>query len=1041
MIKSKKIRISFMNLDEVLLTRVEGMATNGSINTDGASAVRRTCQLNFISDELKPVNYFELYKTKFLLEVDFGNGFKKQGIYLLTSFSSNISTNNYTFNISGKDKMCLLNGEHGGSFPFSIDVGTKEKIEYNFEPLVTFEYEPGKYYYQNKGEYILDYSPYGTSDKTYYKRLMTSQKEKLTIKEIINNVVVVYGKEQRHNIFINDLEIKGLELLEYRGSDPLYLFRDASSGKIVEITIDGDFNLRDGITPNTLPSNQFFSTSALKPVNYDPLEFQYSDAPSKYCNIIRIQYGEPIGYRDTDLTYAGELTANINENVVSVLDKIKNMLGNYEYFYDEEGHFIFQKRQDYVSNQFSSIGIDGLGMEYQQAPMTVASPIDLTKVASIGQNPQFQNIKNDFSIWGTRSGESGSLPIHSRIAIHQKPGKYVTYSGLSWKVDKNKDSLLYTKRDVDKKIWEQIGDTTKGMWEIYQNSTFPILKEKYQWFYPKFFENLYKGLSTDGRIRYFYASLHWIQVVCNIIDQFGLGDRLIVSNEEGWSVASDKLIKNIFNKLLVATGVVFTPATFGQKIVSLMENEVKAGGFGEIKNFTRDIRTELENEISSFYQSTIYYPLSTPTTVWGQEKQSTIAFLTKDTFGNGLIGHCLRKGSPNEVFEAELVHSFLTNSIANSITLNNYNMTTICNEVYQEFGLSVKKNDEGVKWISILEQKGQEDNQSTYCDFIAFPSFFAIGDNPRAWKSSIQNHFIDANTNVAIWCDQKISNYNSIHDPLRVSGMTIKVSDWREILYQMAKDYYDNGTQPDFWQKINEHNDNLYLSWKTGYEAFYEDILGFWRQLYYDPLYEPLDYELPVGYSLEDYWWGDNDSRNGWHKDVYNNPSGLNFWIDFIEPQGGLATYAIDEIGVKGKYENSSTVKSIAAKNPPALKVLTNMEWALLGENPDPNYTYIQLEGVLANSYTESSQGISALEHTQNLLFNHTYLQESITLSIVPDENLIVNSRVKLNLVNVSGEFTISKITLPLAYNGMMSVTLTKIPPTLNTEIIIKEFE
>jgi hypothetical protein len=43
----------------------------------------------------------------------------------------------------------------------------------------------------------------------------------------------------------------------------------------------------------------------------------------------------------TDLTYAGDLIANVGETLTSVLDKIKNMLGNYEYFYDVDGRFVF----------------------------------------------------------------------------------------------------------------------------------------------------------------------------------------------------------------------------------------------------------------------------------------------------------------------------------------------------------------------------------------------------------------------------------------------------------------------------------------------------------------------------------------------------------------------------------------------------------------------------------------------------------------------------------------------------------------------------
>jgi hypothetical protein len=43
----------------------------------------------------------------------------------------------------------------------------------------------------------------------------------------------------------------------------------------------------------------------------------------------------------TDLTYPGDLIAAVGETVTSVLDKIVNMLGEFEYFYDLNGQFVF----------------------------------------------------------------------------------------------------------------------------------------------------------------------------------------------------------------------------------------------------------------------------------------------------------------------------------------------------------------------------------------------------------------------------------------------------------------------------------------------------------------------------------------------------------------------------------------------------------------------------------------------------------------------------------------------------------------------------
>ena len=43
------------------------------------------------------------------------------------------------------------------------------------------------------------------------------------LKDIITEAVHLYAKEPYHNIIINDLDDVGLELLEYRGTDPMFL--------------------------------------------------------------------------------------------------------------------------------------------------------------------------------------------------------------------------------------------------------------------------------------------------------------------------------------------------------------------------------------------------------------------------------------------------------------------------------------------------------------------------------------------------------------------------------------------------------------------------------------------------------------------------------------------------------------------------------------------------------------------------------------------------------------------------------------------------
>ena len=56
-------------------------------------------------------------------------------------------------------------------------------------------------------------------------------------------------------------------------------------------------------------------------------------------------YRTHIGYTDTDFIYPldKDLLSKAGETVVSVLDTIKNTLGNYEYFFDVDGIFHFRE--------------------------------------------------------------------------------------------------------------------------------------------------------------------------------------------------------------------------------------------------------------------------------------------------------------------------------------------------------------------------------------------------------------------------------------------------------------------------------------------------------------------------------------------------------------------------------------------------------------------------------------------------------------------------------------------------------------------------
>jgi hypothetical protein len=55
---------------------------------------------------------------------------------------------------------------------------------------------------------------------------------------------------------------------------------------------------------------------------------------------------------------------------------------------------------------------------------------DNNLITSFSNNPQLNNLKNDFSVWGTRKGFNDSdVAIHARYAIDKKPGYYRSFDG------------------------------------------------------------------------------------------------------------------------------------------------------------------------------------------------------------------------------------------------------------------------------------------------------------------------------------------------------------------------------------------------------------------------------------------------------------------------------------------------------------------------------------------------------------------------------------------------------------------------------------
>ena len=961
-------RIIALTFDERPLETIEGRVTSGSINIDGNSAVRRTCNLTLIAKDVNITDFYWGVSNKFILEIGVKNFINsdypdiiwfKQGIYVISTFNSSLNQSNYTISIGGKDKMCLLNGDIGGSLPASIDFGVMDEIEdvytkVEFKDFI--DYKANQYYIcvdTVNDKYELSTDAYD-SDNVYYSKDSIIKKIQLPLKDIILNAVHVYGKEQYKNIIINDLDECGLELLQYRGDKDLYLLYDEDASIYDQMTINENYELGERIL-KVSEDGKSYITDGVKYFIRDAINnlsslnqgvdinsftnerWIYKNDLGKRHSLTRISANDEkynasaIGYRMTDLTYAGDLISSIGEPLTSILDKIKTMLGAFEYFYDVNGNFVFQAKKSYSNKSWNSL-VDTDGNIFAR-DMIEDSPYsysfeDVNLIQQFTNTPAINTVKNDYSVWGVRKSVTGQeIPIHSRYAIHKKPEYY-----------QNFDGEIYTTFDIEDIV------------PMPERSLLPecLLPES----------GAYEG---DG---------------------------------EWW---------NIFDW------------------------------------------AELYKALTGDY----------PTLRMGNYAKSTCKMDLEKYFPGGVSWNVNR---PLFLFDV---------------------------------------NPDGS-----LQYIGHNPSRD--------------GMSPAQSCSHTYTYFLD---NMA---KQNIVSY--IYAPEIPTFVKVKYNkvDWREIIYQMAKDYYKHGQEPDFLAKVTANNitdkgDNYYPSGITGYEMFYEDVQGFWRQLYnpnpeknykttggeyveakfyryinkdnfsmnksqlylpdkdkkiftklsssavYDENKEYYTLNAEIGekeYRVGYYWSpiefvideiskkqvftsdyffkhdGDNVEVNKnnysnqyfyWHKNVIQAPHLLNFWMDFYNGENSLQQYEIPAIGDRSKVVNDSKITSVYFKSVPQIIFIKD-------SNIDPaqmksGYTYIYLTKNMADLFSICSRGKSAEEEVLDLFNKHSYCTETVSITTIPIYHLEPNTiiHIKNDENHLNGKYEVSKLTIPLNANGMMSISATKI--------------
>ena len=377
-------KLTLLNWAEEPLKEIQGEIVSGSLSKDGSSAVRVTGNLTTAVDagsySVEDANMDFAINKKIFIEVGIRNDTKQykdypilwfpQGVFFIKSFACNSSsTTALNISLTVNDKMSMLNGDAGGTFPSTI---------------------------------ILDEQDTQTETGEYAT-------EKVLIYNIIQEVVHHWGGEDLNNIVIEDVPTRIKRIMRWNGDTPLYL---VSNGGQAEA-----------------------GTLSYEPTTTLPTEGRY----------LQINNGDDAGYIYDDFVYDKELTLNAGQTVVDALEAIKQYLGNFEYFYDAFGIFHFREIKNYLNTTQGKIVLDDMTendyMVDRAIPKEVYTFSDTSNLLSININPQYNSIKNDFIVHGTRKGTNSDIAydVFYHLVIDSKPNVGNIYTNL----------LLYREIDTD----------------------------------------------------------------------------------------------------------------------------------------------------------------------------------------------------------------------------------------------------------------------------------------------------------------------------------------------------------------------------------------------------------------------------------------------------------------------------------------------------------------------------------------------------------------------------------------------------------------
>jgi uncharacterized coiled-coil DUF342 family protein len=930
------VKITLLNWEEEPIKEIAGELTSGTISKDGSSSVRRTCQLSATVSrgeyDVEDVDLDFSINKKMFVEIGIKNYSNLYKEYSILWFPQGV------FFIS--------------SFAITSNVSSSVNISLTLkDKMCGLNGEVGGTF---QSTVILDemqtQSPTG---ETVYKKVL--------IYDLIQELVNHWGGENLNNIVIEDVPFRIKRVMKWTGDVPLYMRQSGEAG---------------GLQWQCYPQGSI---------------------PKDEENLDWIQYnnGEDVGYVYDDFYYTSELSANAGETVTSVLDKIVQYLGNYEYFYDEFGVFHFREIKNYLNTTQATNLLDDMAANNYLVDIATSKDVytfsDNSNLVSISANPQYNNIKNDYVIHGLRKMTSSdiSYDVFYHLVIDNKPQPLGQRNGQNY-YNTYYDLLLYT---------DELTDLTQAAFPLYveelprpgnfnvvyrvQDTTQGDLEDSIGDYQDQ-------QLSAQEKIKELKAKLDELnarlQELESKIDQYTLVsdtaqeeiDRLTKENDE---------IKKVLNE---------NTTTYTEQVKEL--NTMKSSLI-DYKNQRRDLESKIEadrdnQELKDQLNSVIARIVVLEDDIDSLQSNTDNLKNTIDTQRAEI--------EKNEETIAEWEEKLNTVNVEGGSV--------------EEYVSLIRKRSDVKEQIQMTEQEIAR-NEQTINDLD-----LRIEQAEEEIKNAEEN--IDATAGYAfyVWDD---SDYRKLpvvkYYPSNGDGYT--VLDWRTEIYLQGMLAKNNGTDAGMYY----HNLELDYTQAANDRNWIAGILRYGRKNRVDTDYyfQELEAFWPQMYNLETQKFYGQESND---ELLTTSLADGVYYLDFIEPQtSGLGEFSIQNIGRRMDVVNDEDINCLFQPLIPDVIFLNRDDKEnfdkLKAECQDKGEEWTQVTSDVYYALATGGWRNAAFDQIKYELYLHTNYQKTLSVTALPAYYLEPNSRVTINdkSTNTYGSFVLKSLSIPLGPGNVMS--------------------